>query len=216
MPSIADIYSYIDSLKRRGSDFIQNPGTSLQQMVGNANDKARAFNELNDAALDEFIATGDLYGPKNKELAQSLAGAYNPVGMTSPVFKTGESISFPFIKNTQKAPQLHKFGEDSYGQLVEPHGNYITSAHDVDVSKLPENYISGKMEFRNPLVLEWGKSGLYTEPDNWKQVLSKQYGGKKGKALSKAIAKDGYDGIVTLKDNEPSEIVDLSRFTAPK
>lgn len=211
MPSIADIYSYIDSLKRRGSDFIQNPETSLQQMVGYANDRAGAYNQ----ALSES-AREPLTGPKTMELAQSLAGAYNPVGMTSPVFKTGESISFPFIKNTQKAPQLHKFGEDSYGQLVEPHGNYITSAHDVDVSKLPENYISGKMEFRNPLVLEWGKSGLYTEPDNWKQVLSKQYGGKKGKALSKAIAKDGYDGIVTLKDNEPSEIVDLSRFTAPK
>ena len=82
MPTLADIYSMIDSAKRRGTDFIRNPGTSLQQMVGNANDKARAFNELNDAALDEFRATGDLYGPKGKELAQSLAGAYNPVGMT--------------------------------------------------------------------------------------------------------------------------------------
>lgn len=83
MPTLADIYSMIDSAKRRGTDFIRNPGTSLQQMVGNANDKARAFNELNDAALDEFRATGDLYGPKGKELAQSLAGAYNPVGMIS-------------------------------------------------------------------------------------------------------------------------------------
>jgi len=83
MPTLADIYSMIDSAKRRGTDFIRNPGTSLQQMVGNANDKARAFNELNDAALDEFRATGDLYGPKGKELAQSLAGAYNPVGMTA-------------------------------------------------------------------------------------------------------------------------------------
>jgi hypothetical protein len=43
-------------------------------------------------------------------------------------------------------------------------------------------------------------------------VLSKQYGGKTGKELSRAIANDGYDGIVTLKDGETSEIVDLSAF----
>jgi hypothetical protein len=77
MPSIADIYSYIDSLKRRGSDFIQNPGTSLQQMVGYANDRAGAYNQ----ALSES-AREPLTGPKTQALASQMAEGYFPVGMT--------------------------------------------------------------------------------------------------------------------------------------
>ena len=77
MPSIADIYSYIDSLKRRGSDFIQNPGTSLEQMVGYANDRAGAYNQ----ALSES-AREPLIGPKTQALASQMAEGYFPVGMT--------------------------------------------------------------------------------------------------------------------------------------
>ena len=82
MPSLADIYSAINTAKRRGSDFIQNPGTSLQQMLGNANDQARALNERDRAATDEFLATGKLNGPLQMQSAREFAGAYNPVGMT--------------------------------------------------------------------------------------------------------------------------------------
>ena len=42
MPTLADIYSLIDSTKRRGADLIRNPGASLQQMAGNAIDKAKS------------------------------------------------------------------------------------------------------------------------------------------------------------------------------
>ena len=77
MPSIADIYSYIDSLKRRGSDFIQNPETSLQQMVGYANDRAGAYNQ----ALSES-AREPLTGPKTQALASQMAEGYFPTGMT--------------------------------------------------------------------------------------------------------------------------------------
>lgn len=82
MPTLADIYSAINTAKRKGADFVQNPGTSLQQMLGNANDRARAWNEADQAALDEVMATGKLTGPKMMGQAQALAGAYNPVGMT--------------------------------------------------------------------------------------------------------------------------------------
>ena len=77
MPSIADIYSYIDSLKRRGNDFIQNPGTSLQQMIGYANDRAGAYNQ----ALSES-AREPLTSPKTQALASQMAEGYSPVGMT--------------------------------------------------------------------------------------------------------------------------------------
>ncbi len=84
MPTLADIYSAINTAKRRGTDFIQNPGTSLAQMLGNANDRARAFNELNRQAADESIAARDPFpnSPANQELLRTVAGAYNPVGMT--------------------------------------------------------------------------------------------------------------------------------------
>lgn len=78
MPTLADIYSAIDTAKRKASDFVQNPMTSLAQMAGNANDRARALNEMTRAAAEEK----ELYGPANKALGQKLAEAYNPVGMT--------------------------------------------------------------------------------------------------------------------------------------
>lgn len=82
MPTLADIYSAINTAKRKGSDFVQNPGTSLQQMLGNANDRARGFNQLNDQALAEMQQTGQLTGPAGQQLMQTMGEAYSPVGMT--------------------------------------------------------------------------------------------------------------------------------------
>ena len=82
MPTLADIYSMIDSAKRRGTDFIRNPGISLQQMAGNANDRARAQLESDKAATDEFLATRNLNGPLQMQNAMEFAQGYNPVGMT--------------------------------------------------------------------------------------------------------------------------------------
>lgn len=82
MPTLADIYSAADSFKRRLADVVQNPGLSLQQMVGYANDRARAFNELNAQTAQETMDTGQLFGPKMRELGETLASAYNPTGMT--------------------------------------------------------------------------------------------------------------------------------------
>lgn len=78
MPTLADIYSAADSFKRRLSDAAMNPGASLQQMLGYANDRARVLNEMTSAAAQEK----DLYGPATQALGQKLAEAYNPVGMT--------------------------------------------------------------------------------------------------------------------------------------
>ena len=78
MPNVADIYSTIGSLKRKGSDFIQNPVLGAQQMVGNANDQARALNQLTAESAQEGLK----YGPKTQQLANQLAEGYNPTGMT--------------------------------------------------------------------------------------------------------------------------------------
>jgi hypothetical protein len=82
MPTLADIYSAINTAKRKGSDFVQNPGTSLQQMLGNANDQARGFNQLNDQALAEMEQTGKLTGPAGQQLMQQMGQAFQPAGMT--------------------------------------------------------------------------------------------------------------------------------------
>jgi hypothetical protein len=82
MPTLADIYSAINTAKRKGADFVQNPGTSLQQMVGNANDQARGFNQLNDQALAEMQQTNRLTGPAGQQLMQKVGQAFEPVGMT--------------------------------------------------------------------------------------------------------------------------------------
>ena len=78
MPTLADIYSAIGSAKRRAADTFANPVTSLQQMLGNANDRARVLNQMTAAAAQE----GADFGPASQALAQKLADAYNPVGMT--------------------------------------------------------------------------------------------------------------------------------------
>jgi hypothetical protein len=79
MPTLADIYSAIDSAKRKGSDFVRNPGASLQQMAGFAMDKANAAREqLYQATEEEGIG----YGPKTQQIAKQMAETYNPIGMT--------------------------------------------------------------------------------------------------------------------------------------
>lgn len=80
MPTLADIYSAIDSAKRKGSDFIRNPGASLQQIAGYGMDRANA---ARDQLYEATEAEGIGYGPKTKALAQQMAGAYNPIGMTT-------------------------------------------------------------------------------------------------------------------------------------
>lgn len=80
MPTLADIYS---TAKNKLYDFISNPGTSLSQMMNDANDRAKAFNDLNAKALQEWQQTGKLYGnPAQEELSQTVADAYSPGAMT--------------------------------------------------------------------------------------------------------------------------------------
>ena len=107
MPTIADIYSAIDSAKRKGADFIQNPGASLQQMVGYANDRAGAFNQLTNEATDE----GMTYGPKTRQLAGQMAETYNPAGILAPKRFLGRTLEgMPTAVDV--GGKLEQFGTD--------------------------------------------------------------------------------------------------------
>jgi hypothetical protein len=81
MPTLADIYSAIDSAKRKGGNFIRNPGASLQQMLGDANDRAGRFNQATADAANETLKSRKLGNPKSMALAEQIAEGYDPIGM---------------------------------------------------------------------------------------------------------------------------------------
>ena len=82
MPTLADIYSLIDSAKRRAADTVQNPGASLSQFVESRLDPIRNLGVMSKESAEETARTRQLFGPKMRQLGEKYAEAYNPVGMT--------------------------------------------------------------------------------------------------------------------------------------
>jgi hypothetical protein len=128
MPTLADIYSAINSAKRKGADFVQNPMTSLQQMVGNANDRAGVYNQQMNLAAQATGAPARGQQPTLEQLAaqqstmDSFAEAYNPVGMT--VFHGSPHIFQKF--------DLSKIGT---GEGAQMYGRGLYTAQDLGVAK---------------------------------------------------------------------------------
>ena len=109
----------------------------------------------------------------------------NPFDQSSIEFETGKPVTFPYLHNTQKSPNMGS----RYGQDIEPHGMYITRD---EMGWEPQaGYENGNITFNNPLVLQ------FEDTNQWKQELQNTTG-KKGKPLSRFLAKKGYDGIVTV------------------
>lgn len=117
MPTLADIYSAINTAKRKGGDFVRNPGTSLQQMLGNANDQARGFNQLNDQALAEMEQTGKLTGSAGQKLMQQMGQSFEPTGMT----KVYRGLSQPH--NPNQVNRVDWFTPDK--DLASTYGKHI-------------------------------------------------------------------------------------------
>jgi len=128
-------------------------------------------------------------------------------------FSTGKPVKFPYLKNNDKTED---YGE-TYGQHVEPAGRYVIAIDRLEdgqqLVELDPNYEVGEMTFQNPLVIAFGDT--YRTPTNWKAVLSKAFNAT-GKKLSQRLAREGYDGIVTITNAHgaasTSEIVDISMF----
>jgi hypothetical protein len=120
-------------------------------------------------------------------------------------FETGKPVTFEYSRNTEPSPK--NIPNDPYQQKIEPQGIYVTQGK----TDFP-GYESGTMTFNNPLVLPLNaKEGNVYDDNSWKMRLYKEYG-KKGKALSKHLAKLGFDGIITYDKYGPSEIVSLKPF----
>lgn len=150
LPTLANIYSAIDSAKRKGSDFIRNPVESFQQMVGLANDRAGALNELTSQAALE----GASYGPKSQRLANLMADSYNPVGM----FIGPNAASFNKItaSKAQELEKLNKTAEEIWqqtGTFRGPDKQWRQEISDKG-SKITEdvyNQISANKQFKGPM-----------------------------------------------------------------
>lgn len=165
-----------------------------------------------DPNVHQRESTGDFYS-KKKIGADKLEVLGNDQQWHSMAELKGEPappkpVTMNYVRNPEKAPNMGgRFGQD-----IEPHGKYINELGEGITP--PKGWESGSVTFKKPLTLDFG--GGYQEESNWKQVLSKKYGGKTGAKLSDAIRKDGYDGIITKRDGETSEIVDLSKPATPK
>jgi hypothetical protein len=148
---------------------------------------------------------------------QSMLGVGRVFGqkpaMTSTVefgeFATGKPVTFDFSHNTESATAL--FGKpkkgDRFKRDMEPSGRYVIQIPDASVASNENGRVSGKLTFNNPLVLN---------VETWKDDLFNHYK-KRGKALSKALIADGFDGVVTIDGKYgTSEILDLTTFDESK
>ena len=72
------VYSRADALKRRVGGLLSDPVGTLTQAVNDANDRAGGLLSQTRAAAGEGLN----YGPATQSLAQSIAAAYNPIGIT--------------------------------------------------------------------------------------------------------------------------------------
>lgn len=126
----------------------------------------------------------------------------------APVFKTGQSVTFDYIRSTVRAPDMGaRFGQD-----IEPAGRYMNVAYPAARGKQfgGPGWERGSITFENPLIVAWGAG--YQERGNWKPVLSRKYDNKTGKALSNALVADGYDAVVVMEESGViSEIVALPK-----
>lgn len=196
-------------LKREGYDgIVINPGSPRREFVAFEPTQIKSVN--NSGAFDPSDPRIMFQPAKGK--------GGDTDGLTTVEFgdfATGRPVTFDFVHNTESATGIYgkpKKGAP-FGRYEEPSGRYVTQADDLgQIDTAGTKLITGQLTFVNPLVLD---------VENWKGELSAKYG-KRGKALSKALIADGYDGVVTIsRSDRPgrthvSEILDLTTFDEAK
>lgn len=146
-----------------------------------------------------------------KKPVKGLAIPSKPVVENGIAFETGQPVTFPYLRNTQQAPQTAGFQQD-----IEPAGRYLL--HDVAPNpNLPGTWEQGQVTLQSPLVVDW--QGAYDD-SSWKKQVSDRFGGKTGQDLANAVRAAGYDGIVAVQTDKngqryTTEIVDLTGNATP-
>lgn len=111
-------------------------------------------------------------------------------------FETGVPVCFTYLRNEAKLPP-GVVPPPIYAQEVEPAGQFFLVAEvGADAKSLVPGWVSGRVMVKSPLILPFGEG--YGSVRNWKSALSEEYQGLVGRALTRAIVKDGYDSIMTV------------------
>lgn len=149
MPSLADIYSFIDTQKRKAGNLIRSPISTLQEMVALSNDEARDINRetaLASQGMRRKLVFGQPPTPEqaaaDESLNQRLINSMNIGGMT---VWHGSPYKF-----TKFDPAKIGTGE---GQQVYGHGLYVAENPNVAAE------FKDKLNFRNfSKIVEKGRN----------------------------------------------------------
>ena len=173
----------------------------------------RAESAENKQVTQEELPTPDMSGNKAGGQVEESQTSYerNNSGMpTGTTFNPDGSVTVNTLHNTEKSPAPGP--DDKYLQNVEPAGRYLTE-DEVPGDTPPEGWQQENKTFSNPMFMNFNS----TVEGGWKRELSDKYDGKTGEELSKAVADDGFDGIITVDENGATqEIVDIGEFSVVK
>lgn len=167
-------------------------------------------------ALEQALAAAGHDTAPNQPPAVSEPAPAGPPAYYDPATAPEGPATLNWMRRKGTSTAHGDFGA-AFGQDVEPAGRYVTQGT-MQPHLDAKEWDSGVVTFENPLRLPFGDDD-YTSPENWKRKLSREYGGKTGKALSQAIRAGGHDAIVTWDKYGTSEIVDLASIkpaAAPK
>ena len=204
----------IKALETKSTHYIKDERMAVgeynqfEKEINDAGLPERLVKKVGDAAKDEHRHMNDMIEvkkalgekPKKSNLLEKT------VIESGNTFKTGKPVTFNYMRNTQPAPRHPD--PSRFGQDIEPSGKYMIL--DTKPGRTKEYFPEmeqGSITFKNPIVIE--NVTTTSEPEGWKSRLSVEFGGKKGKALTKELIKKGHDGIVTVDNNHTSEIVSL-------
>jgi hypothetical protein len=201
MPTLADIYSALNTFKRKSSDFVQNPGTSLEQMLFAANENAREFNKKHALATDYTIAhaRGQQPTPEQTQaemgLRETLSQGYNPTGMT-----VWHGSPYKFTKFDASKIGTGE-GNQAYG-----HGIYVA-----ENPKVAEGYKETLKSKQFSKIVQKGRNEYdVVTPDG--QVLAKSvYLGQAHKAKNAFDTNVGAVYKVDLPDENIAQMIDWDK-----
>jgi hypothetical protein len=161
------------------------------------------------------VAMGDKISAPASEIAPLMYKVHAETHWTAVTeeglhFQTGHPITFNYVRNTEKAPDM---GE-RFQQHIEPAGHYML--HNDNPGDLPNNWKSGKSFLEMPLVIAFNTTPGSTAYDetSWKANLSRAFGGLSGMNLTRALQAHGFDGIVTVALNEDGSPMDTREIIA--
>lgn len=135
-------------------------------------ENSKAFNELQAEARNEFVNTGSMTGPKQMQLANTLAESYNPGGLIGARFKTGTPTQVPGFGMAKEIPDnFSEFSGQALKDLSAIFGNKNITLSDIlnhpslyrDYPELAKYPVTGLGLFQKNIKGAYGDGKLYLE-----------------------------------------------------